>query len=200
MASDVSETIAAYLQTDVLVSSASSVRALNPGKWAADADVPAYMFQPLYTIWTPPSSSLSDFRTRITGSSGQRTTKAFGYIEVVPLMYDNAFNPETMIDDETGSESAIVDILFSIPRPVPTAQFDQLKMAELRVRLLLDYNWRTKAGKTPLIPVATSSTIDSSNYFFCFFQQFLNDPNASEVVVRYKVNYVRQTGLTNNIP
>lgn len=198
--------IAAYLSTDTVDTTAALVRAANPSMhWTSDNQVPVYLYQSLATIL---GVAPSDLPRRIVAIAGTNESVADAFIQICPVYDESAGHPDGFQFDFSGGEYAVVNILFSKGRPVPAANNKTLINAELRVRMLLDYTIRDLcAGKGPSLPsVATAAdnsivSTEEYGYFVCKWGSLLKEPNASEMVSKYKVNYIRQFGLSIiNIP
>jgi len=200
-----SKVIKNYLLSDVVDSTASATRAANPLiGWTVDADVPQYLYTSLSTLWMG-ASGVADYSTRILATQGESKTRIGfpGYIEVIPYPSESIYESDGMLDDAIGAERSMIKIFFQTERPVKTTDFERLKQAELRIRCLLDEKQRGLSKKSPNIPISGDSTIDnftSASMFKCVWEKFDLAPDASEIVITYRCDYVRLFSKVLNLP
>ena len=66
-----SVTIKNYLMRDTVDSTALAVFNANPGGWASSAQVPAYLYTSLCTLWTGASGNIAAFNKALVVNNGQ---------------------------------------------------------------------------------------------------------------------------------
>lgn len=193
----VSQVIAAYLRMDYDTSaSAASVRALNGSKYATDADVPVWMYQPLTSLLGVSSGSgATGLDRRIVDTFGADEDVVPAHIKILekPMPSDMG---NFFLSNEDGAQVAEIQIAFFQPKVVSDVYL--LPKLERRVRLLLDANSRSLCRKTQNLPdsaVAATNFLTGYTYNpICKFIGYMGEPNVHEMVVNYQVEYVESFG------
>ncbi len=190
--------IAQYLLTDVVDHTAAEIRALNPGVWTSDGDVPVYLYTSLCTLWTGSSGNVSALRKSLIYKSGQGQNKSADNIVIDGVSSESAFNPDSRenegpaYSDEYGAENISLSILFQTTA-TPTQNLTKNYNADLRVRLLLDAKFRGLCGvsqSVPILPDADKS-IDRDHEFLGLWEGFLTNQAANQLVSVYTFSFVR---------
>ena len=182
-----------YLLTDVVDTTPAAIRALNPGVWDTDGDVPVYMYTSLCTLWTGSSGDVVNYDRLVSAQSGRGTVTADS-ITISPIIcesVDSSEGPEYM--DELGAENARIFITYQQNRLVPDADWGRIESAELRTRLLLDANLRGQSRKPQSLPVVGDTSIFPGN-FLCIWAAYANDPDESYLTSEYNISYIRSFG------
>jgi hypothetical protein len=187
----VSDIIRTILIADTTDRTAAQARTANSGKWAADSDVPDYMFKSLKTLLgTADSTALA---RRIVALYGVGKTVTEPSIEIHTTVQDNIYDAE-LPTDLIGGEIAKVMILFRQPTPVSTGNAYLVEQLELRTRYLLDKFIRGLRGN-PQLTVSGDKSIDPNHYLFLTFEKADVGTDAVEAVAQYSAQYVRVFGV-----
>lgn len=192
--------IGTFLQADTTDGSASHFVSAYPTLFSSDSDVPIYLYQSLKTIWLPDGTD-EDFAARIVYKHGAGLNRSDADIEVTSIIYEAITgDPNIILNDEAGAERAAIKILIRLPDPVQPSSYDQVKLAELRIRYILDQTLRSLYG-APDLPITGDSSITpklivhnyvtANSYFKCRWKEWLNTQNEGEIAVLYLAEYQR---------
>lgn len=189
-----------YLCQDVVDGSAASVSAANPTIWATAADVPDYAYKSLGTIWTGAPTTSSNLENRIVYQFGSVTNNTIE-IALFTQPVDSVLF-DRVKDNEIGAEETNLVIRLSKPQGRPgidtLANFNTVQQAELRIRYLLDLNWRSlRKGTPPQIPSTGDKSINPSYGINITWDGYISPPNAVECQFRYRVFYIRAVPRSN---
>lgn len=177
-----------YLANDFTTTAASTVQANNTDIWPSAALVPSYAYLPLSKIWLgnvgvpSASSAMSD---RIIYQLGMGLEDSRGDITLYGTSIESCLAGEYGLDaNNAGASSMTMDIYFRLPEE--KENWNKVINAELRVRYLLDENWRKRRSSTPpWVPnLGDYSVIGPVR---CTWQRILMPPNSKELVSRYFV-------------
>lgn len=179
-----------YLMQDTVSGSASTVSTDNPNLWPTAADVPDYAYKSLGNLWlssaTPVSSQLGD---SIVYRFGQNDT-ATNEISIFTQPIESVIS-DTMRDNTIGAEESNLVIRIT-KTATSSSSVDLIQNIELRLRYLLDINWRRRRrGTPPFIPSTGDKSLDSAVGVLCEWDGYVTMPNAIQTIVRYKTYYVR---------
>lgn len=186
------EAIKLYIANDVasvVSTTASGVQALNSDLWETSAQVPSYAYRSFGQIWIGGSAASGELANRIVYKMGSAEENALGEITLLcDEMESVDLKQEGLQTNEAGGESMYLDIVLRLPDT--KKDYDRIVNAELRLRYLLDENWRKKRrGTTPYIPNLGDHTI-TDNVRLRWIRHLV-PPNAKEVWTRYAVNFTR---------
>ena len=185
-----------YLAQDVIDGSASTVSTNNPTLWPTASDVPDYAFESLGTIWLGAPSLSSDLYNKIVYAFGSNTntTGNSGEITLYTQPIESVLFDRVKDNTIGAEETNLIIRLFKVQRPnsSTTAPLETMQNAELRLRYLLDGNWRRlRKGVPPQIPSTGDKSINPNVGVYLTWEGFITPPTATEIQVRYKAYYVR---------
>lgn len=194
-----------YISQDTVDGSAATVAASNPNLWSSAADVPEYAYLSLAQIWTGTnlSSRLEDtivyrFGMNDTASIDPRTPSAKnpGEISLFTRPTESVLS-DRIKDNTIGAEES--NLVIRIEKATgKNLSLDTIMNVELRLRYLLDSNWRRlRKGVTPNIPSTGDNTLDPQRGVFCIWDGFAGQPTATECIVRYRIYYYRAVPRSN---
>lgn len=196
--------IRAYLLRDVVDSTPEAVMTLNASSWPSLDDIPPYMYTSLCTLWTGSSGNIADYEVSIVANSGQGADPSSNEISISAWLCESAYVQDQyqegsfMHSDFLGAENALVRIGLKTEVSPTEEVWDRIKMAEARIRLLLDGKLRGQSGFPPNIPITASAdhSIDATDpqVFLCQWLGGETEPNSSQWVINYAVSYVRDFG------
>lgn len=157
--------MADVLRGDILSVPASTFVTAYPLLFNAASAVPTYLFSSLRDIWlTGTNIPNSRWTSQVTdylgpGRSGSRT------IDVVTTRFvDQVDAPDGYPQSNTyGAEFAEIYVYMKLGGEFTAADTDRISNAELRIRRLLDYNYRTNVLGQGEIPIGTAITIDANS-------------------------------------
>lgn len=179
-----------FISSDVqtsLTPSASAVFAANSDLWPNQASMPPYAYQPFGVIWIGVNASSSDVSNRIVYKLGQNYEESRGEVTLLTSPIESVDFPNAGLQsNDVGAETAYLDLVFRLPEE--SQDWDRISNAELRVRWLIDENWRKHRKLPPYIPNLGDFTC--SNVRFSWIRHMV-PPNAKELWSRYLVCYNR---------
>lgn len=187
-----SPVIRAYLLQDTVDSTASAIRALNPGAWYTDGDVPRYMYTSLCTLWTGSSGNTALFDKLVVANSGAGKVRT-KTIAINPIISESEDSQGLAQMDALGAENAKVLIAFQLPKAPTDKEFGMIDDCEARVRMLIDANLRPRSGRSQSLPIPDDAGLEQS-IFLCSWCAFANDPNEADLVSEYTITYIRSFG------
>lgn len=194
----VSDTIRQFLLLDVTDTTPANVMSLNPGMFAAEGEVPLYLYTSLSTMLTGASGNSSELGRRIVARAGEHKTVFDGYIGIRPAYADSTMAPfQAIRPDHAGAESAMVEIFFTQGKN--SMDFGALYNWELRVRMLLDHSIRsTILQKSPNLPINAGSTSIDNDVMgvYCKWVKVSPTPNQIEISSCFRADYIRAFGRT----
>lgn len=182
-----------YLCQDVVDGSAAAVSAANAAFWPSPANVPSYAYESLGTIWTGAATVSSVFRNDIVyrfGNVDETNTEISIFTQPIESANFDRVRANTIGAEETN----VVIRLFKAQTRATNKNdgMDLIKNAELRIRYLLDSNWRRlRKGTAPFIPSTGDSSLDPSVGVYLVWDGFISPPSAVECHIRYRAYYVR---------
>ena len=184
------EAVRYYLMQDVVDGVAATVSANNAGFWPLASDVPDYAFKSLGTIWfgsVTPSSTLGNQIVYRLGLADTATNEITLYtLPMESVVFDS------IRDNTIGAEESNLIIRLIKPQKSSTTNFETIQNTELRIRYLLDMNWRRlRKGVYPNITSTGDNSLDPTFGVKCMWDGYLTPPNAVECQVRYKIYYRR---------
>lgn len=195
MASGIAKCIADVLRNDTLSGYASSYVATYPQLFNAASAVPSYLYTSLKDIWMANSSA-----SGLNWSNLIQDTYGFGYggnreisvvtvrtLDIVDSPMDELYKSNT-----TGCEFAEVFIYFKITGNLSTSDIDRIVQAELRVRRLIDYNYRVNVCNNVEFPI-TDLTINPTEDVKCYWQGSVANVQGQEkqLAIQYYAGYTR---------
>lgn len=199
--------IKAYLVKDIVDSDPQAIFLANQNTayaWSSSADVPAYMYQSLSTIWTGAPGASSTLEDQIVAVSGEGLMGSNNYITISCFLYESAdAESDDVRADIPGAENALTRIVIQ-PGDIYPLNSSRAQDAELRIRHLLDCNLRA-LGKLPngrraggSLPVTQSAdlSIRDNEIYICRWLRYESDPSTQEIVADYIITYTRAVGIT----
>lgn len=182
-----------YLSQDVTDGSAATVAANNPTLWASSAVVPDYAYKSLGTIWLGAPTLSSTLGNKIVYRFGSNDTDVAD-ISLFTQPIDSALF-DRVKDNEIAAEETNLVVRLTIPQDSRLSTINNfliLQNAELRIRYLLDTNWRRKRrGTPPIVPSLGDPSLDPTYGIYVTFDGYIVPPNAEQIQVRYRVYYHR---------
>lgn len=186
------QAIQLYLASDVasaVFTTASGVQALNTDLWSDPSLVPSYAYQSLGQIWLGVSAASGQLLNRIVYQVGENLEASEGDIS---LLGDEIQSTDVSNDgfqsNEAGAETMFLDIVLSLPEE--RQNWNRITQADLRIRYLLDENWRKRRkGVSPYIPNLGDPTVGGN--IRLRWIRHLVPSNAKELWSRYMVAYTR---------
>ena len=177
-----------YLINDTMGLQASSVQASNPILFPTVASVPPYAYQPLSQIWVGSSAGSSQMSSRVVYQLGMGLEEALGEITLMGLeIQSNEYPGHGFDSNAPGAET--MELVVVLRQPDSIKNWNRIVQAELRIRYLLDENWRkTRKRTSPFIP-NTDPSVDGD--VRCTRMRQLEAPNAKELHSRYVICYTR---------
>lgn len=181
-----------YIASDIassVVTLASSVQALNSDLWPTVAAVPSYAYQPFGTIWINAWCSSSQLAQRVVFKLGEDIEVSQGDIS---LLGDEIQSTDVTNDgfqsNDPGAETMFMDIVLKLPEE--TEDWDRIANADIRLRWLLDENWRgRRKGVSRYVPNLGDHTVGSE--IRMRWIRWLVPANAKELWSRWMVAYTR---------
>ncbi len=173
-------TIRAILAADITDLDPSVVSANNSAAWPTSGDVADYGYKSLGTIWVGPGTSTPTLTSRLVYKAGEGTNNALGEISLIALPMESVENQQSIENNSTGALDYYMEIVYRIPDK--QANWDKIQNASIRVRYLLDYNWRRKRKLGPAIKVSPAVDKSLNGGFLCRWLGYKTPPNGIEVV------------------
>lgn len=188
MFNGITDVLADILRADVVSQPASAWVEAYPTFFAAGASsVPEYLYKSLKDIWLP-GSTITQWENAITsvfglGYSGSRT------IDVTQVRsLDQADFPKQFPQgNDTGSDGTEVHVYLKLPDNVQTANSTKVAMGSMRVRKLLDHNWRTNYDRQVI--VSTNPMIRNDRPIWALWQGFVSVEDIKSIRVIFYVFY-----------
>ena len=180
-------TIRQFLANDVVDSDPAVVSADNSASWPTSADVADYGYKSLGTIWVGVPTTSPTLASRIVYKAGEGTNNALGEISLIALPMESVENQQSIDNNTTGALDYYMEIVYRLPDK--QASWDKINNASIRVRYLLDYNWRRKRKEKP-IQISVTPAVDKSldGSFLCRWLGYKTPPNGIEVVELWLVS------------
>jgi hypothetical protein len=175
MSVGITHVIADVLRNDVTTVPASTFVSLYPSVFNAASAVPTYLYTCLKDIWLANTTASGNSNTYWSdqivstygyGNSGRRT------IDVTFLRTQDGINSPNNQSNTVGAEYAEIFIYFKIGDVLQPGDVDRITNAELRVRRLIDYNYRVNITKTPIF-TSDDLTIDPNYPIQPYWQGFI---------------------------
>lgn len=190
-----------FLLTDNVDITPAQSMALNPGMFGSINDVPLWAYTSLSTMLAGPSASTDAFSARISYRSGDRSSKASGYIQLIPAIRESVEQFNSFLEDTPGAEYSEIGIYFHLPEDrITQADYDKIKQMELRIRGLVDWSLRPKHVKDlssdprrcgPPIPALDPSGLDTDFGMFCKWLG-IKSFDTHELMSIYRIEYRRK--------
>ena len=183
-----------YLINDTVGLSASTVSSENSDLFPTAADVPPHAYKPLSEIWVGSASGSGEMANRVVYQHGLGFEESRGEITLRGYEIPSSEDPaEGEYSNDPGAETMRLNIVFRQPDELTatSADYQRIIQAELRVRYLLDENWRRK--RRPEDGILVPATYDRSiiSGIRCTRMRQLDPPNAKEFTASYIVCYTR---------
>lgn len=180
-------TIKQFLANDISDLDPSTVSADNSASWPTSADVADYGYLSLASIWVATATTSSTLASRITYSAGMGTNTAIGEIALIYLPMESVENQQSIENNATGALDYYMEIVYTLPDK--QANWNKINNASLRVRYLLDLNWRRKRKAKP-IHISVTPKVDKSldGGLICRWLGYKTPPNGISVVELWLVS------------
>ncbi len=182
---------------------AAQVRARLPNQWAADIDVPIFLYQPLSEILLGlygDSTAQEALQELIIPVYGLGDTPDQLCIQLIDVPFESVEKADGMKSDQVGAETALLKTLIQIGENLSEADGQIAKQADLRMRLVLDVNARsaarrgTGAESFPQgngLPSNGDPTIRKDFPVICNFLGVIDNETAQGKVSLYRLQYNR---------
>ena len=183
-----------FLSTDVVNSDPSVVLSRNSSTWSNVGDLPLYTWTSLGTLWMGRIVSSTELITRLNYQFGEGEFSAEGEISLLTRPIESVRIPEAWYSNDAGAETTYLDMV--LRQPENEMSVARMMNVELRLRYLLDNKWRaTRRGggvyTSPNIPNSGDTSISQDMPILCQWMNYLTEPTAVEMAVRYVVSYQR---------
>ncbi len=184
-----------YLATDVIDSNPITVQSRNSSIWPSVSDLPLYTYLSLGHLWFGKLVSSTELIKRINYQFGEGALSAKGEISLLTKPVESVRIPEPLLSNSPGAETTFLDII--LRQPEGEMSVARMMNVELRIRYLLDYIWRSQrrgGGIKPTsstIPVIGDTSISQDLPPICMWSNYITEPTATEMAVRYVVAYQR---------
>lgn len=181
-----------YIASDVassVVTTASGVQAANSDLWPTVSQVPPYAYKSLGEIWIGVSAASGTLLNRVVYKLGENLEASVGEISLLGDEIESVdVSNDGLQTNEPGGETMFVDIVLRLPEE--RQNWDTMQQADLRLRYLLDENWRARRHRVSrYIPNLGDNTV-GGNVRLRWIRHLV-PPNAKEVWSRYMVAYTR---------
>lgn len=193
MYTDIATVIADVLREDLLSGQASAWVAAYPTTFSTGASgVPAHFYTSLRDIWSQAvgaTISDSDWQNKYIVSSFGEGNSRSRTLEVCNVRtIDQADWPRGLPQSNSiGAEATEVWIYLKLPDQVSSSISSVISEAELRIRRLIDYNYRVNTCKTRMFSANNPSF---SGDMKCYWNGFLQD-SSKESFIKYFTAYTR---------
>lgn len=177
-----------YLISDDTASDPAVVAASNSECWSQACDVPAYAYQPLTQIFLGTTGTSIELEKSINFSFGEGRQNPRGEISLIIMPVESVRLPELPFNHNIpGAETAYLMVILRYPEG--EGSIKRMEQTELRIRYLLDYQWRTKRKTGCYVPSIGESSI--KNPIYCKFERYETELNANQVGFVYSLAYER---------
>lgn len=190
MFNGIADVLADVVRNDFTSMAASSWVAAYPTIFTGGASsVPEYLYMSMKDIWAP-DVSITEWQTKwVTsifglGYSGSKTVDVIQYRTLDQVDFPKNF-PQSNLE---GGDGAEVHIYFKLPDNVSLNQSSRTAQAAMRIRKLLDHNWRTNVDRQPQIP-STNTMIRNDQSIKAYWQGALTVDDIKSVRVIFYVFY-----------
>lgn len=154
MFNGIADVIAEVLRNDVVSMAASSWVAAYPTTFSAGASsVPEYLYLSIKDIWAP-EATVSDWQTKYVvstfglGYTGPKTVDVCQYRSLEQGDWPKQFPAS----NDVGADGAEIHVYLKLPDNVSLNNSSKTAQGAMRVRKLLDHNWRTNLDRQGQIP------------------------------------------------
>lgn len=167
-----------------------------PNQWPAAIDVPPAYFTPLKDLILPPGATDQKYWNILIETYGIGATPSDNGIHIVTLPSESVTKSDSSQSSSTGAEYALLKIFCVLGATLTDAQKDLAEQLDLRVRLLLDYNCRSRRHKNgevviPKLDPSIDPTVDKKFPVLCHWLGFLDNESSIGKASLYKLEYTR---------
>jgi hypothetical protein len=192
MYTDIATVIAQVLRGDLISGQASAWVDAYPTEFPSTGSVPLHFYTCLRDIWEQAvgaTISDSDWENKYVVSSFGQGDSRSRTIDVCNVRtVDQADFPKGLPQSNTvGAEATEVWVYLKLPDQVPVPIANVVSEAELRIRRLIDYNYRVNTCRTRMFTAENASIVGDMK---CYFQGFLQDDSKSSFI-KYFCAYTR---------
>lgn len=185
---------ALYISSDVhsaVTTTQASVQAANPTLWPLVTQVPPYAYQSFGDIWissTTFTAASGDVFGRVVYQLGANLEASLGEVTILGEGIESADVRNMGLQENTaGAETMYLNTVLRLPEELQ--DWNKIVNADLRLRWLLDENWRKARHVPAYIPNLGDYTI-GGNVRISWIRHLV-PPNAKEVWSQYLLCYDR---------
>lgn len=181
-----------YIASDVqstCTTTASGVWLQNTLTWPSSSVVPDYAYKSFGAIWVSATCASSELANRVVYKLGSKLEASLGEVTLLGTIIESVdVTNDGLRSNDPGAETMYLDIVLRLPEE--RQNWDKISNADLRLRYLLDENWRKRRrGTSPFIPNLGDYSIDTSVRLR--WTRHMVPPNAKEIWSRFIVSYTR---------
>lgn len=182
-------TIKQFLANDIVDANPATVSASNAACWPTSADVADYGYLSLGSIWVGVPTTSSVLASRIVYKAGEGANNALGEISLISLPTESVENQQGLDNNSVGAIDYYMEIVYR--QPDKSANWSKINNAALRVRYLLDHNWRAKRRARPnhiMVTPVVDKSLGVNEGIICRWLGYKTPPNGIEVVELWLVS------------